>query len=200
MNLKRYTCLLALNLLAVLAFGQDFTKNLSSARTAYASGNLSQSRFAMEQMLRELDGAIAKEVLKLLPTKMDALAANVQEDNTTATGSYMGLYVQRSYGKAGKTATVDVINNSPLITSLNALLAIPFVANAGDGSQKVVRIQGFKAVMHKNQDSSTGKLDYDLQIPMQNTLVTFKMEDTKEADLIRLANTLPLEKIADLAK
>ena len=200
MKLKRYTCLLALNLLAVLAFGQDFTKNLSSARSAYASGNLSQSRFAMEQMLRELDGAIAKEVLKLLPTKMDALAANIQDDNTTATGSYLGLYVQRSYGKAGKTATVDVVNNSPLITSLNALLAIPFVANAGDGSQKVVRIQGFKAVMHKNQDSSTGKLDYDLQIPMQNTLVTFKMEDTKEADMIRLANTLPLEKIAALAK
>ncbi|MGV3642517.1 MAG: hypothetical protein ACO1NZ_18485 [Adhaeribacter sp.] len=200
MKLKRYTCLLALNLLAVLAYGQDFTKNLSSARTAYASGNLSQSRFAMEQMLRELDGAIAKEVLKLLPTKMDALAANIQDDNTTATGSYLGLYVQRSYGKAGKTATVDVVNNSPLITSLNALLAIPFVANAGDGSQKVVRIQGFKAVMHKNQDSSTGKLDYDLQIPMQNTLVTFKMEDTKEADMIRLANTLPLEKIAALAK
>lgn len=200
MKLKRYTCLLAFNLLAVLAFGQDFTKNLSSARSAYASGNLSQSRFAMEQMLRELDGAIAKEVLKLLPTKMDALAANIQDDNTTATGSYLGLYVQRSYGKAGKTATVDVVNNSPLITSLNALLAIPFVANAGDGSQKVVRIQGFKAVMHKNQDSSTGKLDYDLQIPMQNTLVTFKMEDTKEADMIRLANTLPLEKIAALAK
>ena len=200
MKLKRYTCLLALNLLAVLAFGQDFTKNLSSARSAYASGNLSQSRFAMEQMLRELDEAIAKEILKLLPPKMDALAANIQDDNTTATGSYLGLYVQRSYGKAGKTATVDVVNNSPLITSLNALLAIPFVANAGDGSQKVVRIQGFKAVMHKNQDSSTGKLDYDLQIPMQNTLVTFKMEDTKEADMIRLANTLPLEKIAALAK
>ncbi|MGV3503329.1 MAG: hypothetical protein ACO1O1_06450 [Adhaeribacter sp.] len=200
MNLKRYTCLLAFNLLALLAFGQDFNKNLSSARTAYASGNLSQSRFAMEQMLRELDGAIAKEVLKVLPTKMDALAANLQEDNTTATGSYLGLYVQRSYGKAGKTATVDVVNNSPLITSLNALLAIPFVANAGDGSQKVVRIQGFKAVMQKNQDSSTGKLNYDLQIPMQNTLVTFKMEDTKEADMLRLANTLPLEKIAALAK
>jgi len=200
MNLKRYTCLLAFNLLALLAFGQDFNKNLSSARTAYASGNLSQSRFAMEQMLRELDGAIAKEVLKVLLTKMDALAANLQEDNTTATGSYLGLYVQRSYGKAGKTATVDVVNNSPLITSLNALLAIPFVANAGDGSQKVVRIQGFKAVMQKNQDSSTGKLNYDLQIPMQNTLVTFKMEDTKEADMLRLANTLPLEKIAALAK
>lgn len=200
MKLKRYTCLLALNLLAVLAFGQDFNKNLSTARTAYASGDLSQSRFAMEQMLRELDGAIAKEVLKLLPAKLDALAANLQEDNTTATGSYLGLYVQRSYGKAGKKATIDVANNSPLITSLNALLAIPFVTNAGDGNQKVVRIQGYKAVLYKNQDTSTGKLDYDLQIPMQNTLVTFKMEDTKEADMLRLANTLPLEKIAALAK
>jgi hypothetical protein len=198
--MKKIASLLVLTLMTSLAFGQDFSKNLGAARTAYAAGDLSNSRFAMEQLLRELDGAIAREILKLLPTKMDALAANLKEDNTTATGNGLGLYVQRSYGTGAKTATVDVVNNSPLITSLNALLAIPFVANAGDGSQKVVRIQGYKAVLHKNQNTDTGKTDYDLQIPLQNTLVTFKLDDSKEADLLRLAGTLPLEKIAAIAK
>lgn len=198
--MKKIASLLVFNLLAGLAFGQDFNKNLTAARSAYASGNLSNSRFAMEQMLRELDGAIAKEILKILPTRMDALAANLKEDNTTSTGSALGLYVQRSYGSAGKSASVDVINNSPLINSLNALLAIPFVANAGDGSQKVVRIQGYKAVLNKNQNTDTGKVGYELQIPLQNTLVSFKMDEAKEADMLRLAGTLPLEKIATIAK
>jgi hypothetical protein len=198
--MKKIASLLVFNLLASLAFGQDFNKNLSTARSAYAAGNLSNSRFAMEQLLRELDGAIAKEILKILPTKMEALAANLKADNTTATGSSLGLYVQRTYGTAGKSATVDVVNNSPLITSLNALLAIPFIANAGDGNQKVVKIQGYKAILNKNQNTDTGKLGYDLQIPLQNTLVTFKMEDAKEADMLRLAGTLPLEKIATIAK
>ena len=199
-NMKKIACLLVLNLLTSLAFSQDFNKNLGAARTAYASGNLSNSRFAMEQMLRELDEAIAKEILKLLPPKMDALTANLKQDNTTATGSSLGLYVQRTYGAAGKSATVDVVNNSPLITSLNALLAIPFVANAGDGNQKVVRIQGYKAILNKDQNTDSGKTGYELQVPLQNTLVTFKMEDTKEADMLRLAGTLPLEKIAAIAK
>jgi hypothetical protein len=197
--MKKITSLVLLYLCASLAFGQDFNKNLVAARSAYAAGNLSSSRFAMEAMLREVDAAIAKEILKVLPIKMAALPANIKADNTTATGNSLGLFVQRSYGTGNKTATVDVVSNSPLITSLNALLAIPFVANAGDGSQKVVRIQGYKAILHKNQ-SGNGLLGYDLQVPLQNTLVTFKMDDIKEADMLQLADTLPLEKIATIAR
>lgn len=198
--MKKIACLFVFTLLSGLAFAQDFNKNLNTARSAYAAGNLSNARFAMEQMLRELDESIAKEILKMLPPKMDALAANLKQDNTTATGSSLGLFVHRTYGSTGKTATVDIINNSPLLTSLNALLAIPFVANAGDGNQKVVRIQGYKAILNKSQNTGTGKTDYELQIPLQNTLVTFKVEDTKEADILRLAGTLPLEKIATIAR
>ena len=54
--------------------------------------------------------------------------------------------------------------------------------------------------MNKDQNTDSGKTGYELQIPLQNTLVTFKMEDTKEADMLRLAGTLPLEKIAAIAK
>ena len=199
--MKKIYITLIFSVLVFASFGQNFNKNLETARTAYASGNLNSSRIAMEQMLSEVDAAIGKEVLKLLPAKLETLTANTKEDNTSGRGATggMGLFVQRTYGTNPKTATIDVINNSPLITSLNALLAIPFVANAGEGSQKVVRVQGYKAVLYKNQDTDTGKTNYDLQIPMQNTLVSLKVNDTKEADILKMANTIPLEKIAQLA-
>ncbi|KAA5543929.1 hypothetical protein [Adhaeribacter rhizoryzae] len=200
--MKNIFILLFLSLCCYQAQAQNFSKNLGEARTAYTAGNLSNSRFAMEQMLREVDAAIGKDILKLLPPKMDALAANIKDDNTTGSGSTggLGLFVQRTYGTGAKTATIDIINNSPLITSLNTLLAIPFVGNSGDGKQKVVKVQGYKGVLYKNEDTETKKVNYDLQIPLQNTLVTFKMDDTKEADILRLAGTIPLEKIAQLAK
>ncbi|QMU27234.1 hypothetical protein [Adhaeribacter radiodurans] len=200
--MKKIFSLLFLSGFTFVAFGQDFNKNLADARTAYAAGNLSNSRFAMEQMLHTLDAAIGKDILKLLPPKMDALAANVKADNTTGTGtnSGLGLYVQLTYGTGAKTATIDIINNSPLITSLNALLALPFVGRGGDGNQKVVKVQGYKAVLSRTENSETKKLDYDLQVPMQNTLVTFKMTEAQEADVLRLANTIPLEKIASMAQ
>ncbi|GEO05724.1 hypothetical protein AAE02nite_33880 [Adhaeribacter aerolatus] len=200
--MKNIFLLLLLSVFFFRAQAQDFSKNLTAARTAYTAGNLGNSRFAMEQMLREIDAAIGKDILKLLPTKMDALTANTKDDNTTGSGSTggMGLFVQRTYGTGAKTASIDVINNSPLINSLNTFLAIPFVGNSGDGKQKVVKVQGYKAVLYKNEDTETKKVNYDLQIPMQNTLVNLKMDDTKEADILRLADTIPLEKIAQLAK
>ena len=45
---------------------QEFAKRLTEAKTAYSAGKLDDSRFAMEQMLQELDIITGKEVLKIL--------------------------------------------------------------------------------------------------------------------------------------
>ena len=181
---------------------EDFSKNLADARSAYASGNLSDARFAMEQMMREVDMAIGKEILKMLPTTLGDRVANEEDNgvNGSATGFTTGLYVHRSYGTAPKLATVDIINNSPLINSISALLAIPFLGNAGDSNQKVIKVQGYKSLLTKSEDSTGGQVDYELQIPFNNTLFTFRMDDTSEADIVRLADTLPLGKIAQIAQ
>jgi hypothetical protein len=180
---------------------QDFAKNLGEARTAYSSGDLSSSRFAMEQLLRDLDVAIGQEIIKLLPVKMDAMAANTKEDNVTGGGAGLGigLFVHRSYGTGPKSATIDIINNSPLITSLNTVLALPFIGRGADGNQKVVKVQGYKAILNKTEDSESGKTGYELQIPMQNTLVSFRADETKEAEILKMAETIPLGKIAQMA-
>jgi hypothetical protein len=186
---------------AIMAFSQDFTKNIAEAKTAYSSKKLTDSRFAMEQMLKELDLAIAKDILKLLPAKMDALNANIKADNVSgSSGSGVGLYVQRTYGTDPKIATVEVINNSPLITTLNAFLSMPLIGSMADPNQKVVKVQGYKSVLTKTTDSDSNKTHYELQVPMNNTLFTLKMNETTEADILRLAGTVPLAKIAEMAQ
>lgn len=200
--MKNAIIILLLTLLPVAAFSQDFNKSMTEAQTAYAAGNLSNSRFAMEQMLRNLDVEIGKEILKLLPAKLEDRSANLKEDEVTGAGAGMGmgLFVHRSYGTTEKMTSLDIINNSPLINSLQAMLAIPFVANAGDGSQKVVKVQGYKAVLNKVEAGEGAKTGYELQIPLQNTLLTLKADDTKEENILKMANSLPLEKIAQMAK
>ena len=55
--------IIILALLAVQSgIAQDFQKNLSAARGAYQSGDLENARFAMEQMLHDLDIVIGKEI------------------------------------------------------------------------------------------------------------------------------------------
>jgi len=199
--MKKFTLLVLILSAGFVTLAQEFDKNIATARASYSSGNLQDSRFAMEQALRDLDMAIGKEILKVLPAKMGALTAVEKEDNVTGSGSFVGLYVQRNYGVAPKTGAIEIINNSPMINSLNAILSMPVIGGMmRDENQKMVKIQGYKSILNKQVNSETGKTNYELQIPMNNTLVTVKMDDSSEGEITAAANTIPLSKIVQMAQ
>lgn len=186
---------------SVATVAQDFDKNIADARTSYSSGKLQDSRFAMEQLLRDLDVAIGKEILKVLPVKIATLAAEENGDNLSGSGGAAGLFVQRNYGSDEKRGSVEIINNSPLINSLNAILSMPVLGGMmRDENQKLVKIQGYKSLLNKQVNTDTGKTNYELQIPMNNTLVTLKIADSNEGEITAAANTLPLSKIVQMAQ
>jgi hypothetical protein len=69
-----------------------------------------------------------------------------------------------------------------------------------DENQKMVKIQGYKSILNKQVNSDTGKTNYELQIPMNNTLVTVKLDDSNEGEITAAANTIPLSKIVQMAQ
>jgi hypothetical protein len=186
-----------------IAFSQDFDKNLSTAKTSYSSGKLEDARFAMEQMLADLDAAIGKEILKMLPAQMGALKTVTADDNVmgSSAGYAGGLYVHRNYGADPKIAALEIVNNSPLMNSIGAILNTPLMGGMmKNENQKTIKVQGYKSLLTKNLDSDTGKTNYELQMPLNNTLVTLKVNDTNEGEITGFANTIPLAKIAQLAQ
>ena len=126
-------------LLAVagIAFGQEAEKNIAAARQAYEAGKLEDSRFAMEQALRELDLAIGKEIMAELPAKIGPFSAVAGGDAINAAGSGMGLVLSKKYGTEAKGLHLDIINNSPLIAGINTILSLP-IAGLGNPDQKQV--------------------------------------------------------------
>jgi hypothetical protein len=187
-------------LLIICAFycqshAQEFDKRLSEARAAYAAGKLEDSRFAMEQMLQELDIVTGKEVLKILPGKMDNKAANDKEDNVTGSSGFFGVVIHREYGTVDSTnIDLDIISNSPLISSINAILSVPFMGASGDN--KIIKINGYKALVEKVTGANE-RTDYEVQLPLNSTLISFKAPGYSQEDVIKMANTLP---VADIAK
>jgi len=175
-------------------YAQNFNKNLATARTAYSAGKLEDSRFAMQQMLQELDLMAGKEVLKILPEKMETLSVNTANDNVSGAAGFAGAVIHRDYGSADKTASIEIISNSPLISSINAILAIPFIGRGGNGNQKIIKIEGYKALVQKNDADS--KSSYDVQVPMGSTLLTLKAEGLTEDAVVKFASTLPMSDIA----
>jgi hypothetical protein len=179
---------------------QDFAKNLETAKSSYTGGNLEDARFAMQQMLNDLDVAIGKEVLKMLPPKLETYASNTKNDNVTANTGLAGCIIHRDYGTEAKLLALDIMSNSPMVGSLNAILSLPFVGNSGDGTQKTVKVQGYKGVLQKNVNTETNKTDYTLQIPINSTLLTFTVPDTNEAEVLKMANTIPVPQIAKMVQ
>lgn len=194
-------------ILCALAIGftagaQDFDKNLASAKSSYTSGDLENARFAMEQMLHDLDVVIGQEILKLLPTKLGSQDYVATEDNVSggSAGLTSGLFVHRSYGDDSNATRLEIINNSPMITSINAILSIPMMGNSADGSQKIVKVQGYKSILNKNENTDTGRVGYSLQVPMNNTLFTLEMDECSESEIQQLAASIPLSKIVQIAQ
>ena len=187
-------------LMSVATFAQDFTKNISTARTSYSAGNLEEARFAMQQMLNDLDMAIGREVLKMLPAKMGSLASNAASDNVSANTGLAGVVIHRDYGTGEKMYNLDLMGNSPLVASINAILSIPFMGNSGDGTQKVIKIDGYKGMLQKTVDEETKKTDYTLQVPIGSTLLTFTAPDSSEDEVIKMANTIPLSQITKMVQ
>lgn len=187
-------------LICVSLSAQDFSKNLASAKSAYAGGKLEEARFAMQQMMNDIDIIVGKEIIKLLPAKMDAMNANVKTDNVVANTGLAGVVIHRDYGTAEKVCNIDIMGNSPMVATINAFLSLPFMGNSGDGTQKVVKIGGYKAMLQKSVDTETNKTDFTLQVPIRSTLLTFNVPNSTEADVVRLANTIPVQEIAKLVQ
>jgi hypothetical protein len=198
--MKKVYIIFSLILLGATVQGQDFNANLATAKSSYSSGKLEDARFAMQQMLTQIDMEIGKEVLKLLPAKMDANNVNAKSDNVTANTGLAGAVVHRDYGPDDKRLNLDIMSNSPLVGSLNAILSMPFIGNSGDGTQKTVKVQGYKGILNKSVDTETNKTDFTLQIPLNNSLLTFTVPDSNETDVLKLANTIPVSEIAKMVQ
>ena len=198
---KIYFLLIAMCTVAA-ASAQDFAKHLAEARTTYKSGKLDDARFAMQQMLQQLDSLTGEQVLKLLPTKMADKDVRTVRDDVSGASGFVGVLIHREYGLDVKKAAydsmavqIDIISNSPLIGTINALLSLPMgIGSSPD--QKIVKVNGYKALLSKISGDDEKK-EYELQLPLNNALITLKAPGRSQDEILKMANSLP---VADIAK
>lgn len=195
--MKKYSILILILCFTVSVNAQDFSKDIADAKSSYSAGKLADAHFSLEQAIQEIDMIVGKEVLKLLPAKMNDQAAVEKDDQVTANVGFVGATVHRSYGDT-TGSQVEIISNSPLIASLNSFLNMPLVGGMmRNSTTKVVKIQGYKSRLEKLGDNN-GKPNYQLQIPFKSALITITANGMDENAVMSFANSIPLDKIAAL--
>ena len=188
-------CMLASN-----ASAQDATAKLNEATASYSSKDLENTRYALQQALVEINKAVGKDILDLLPKALSGLDVVTKEDNVSGAAGFVGLFVNRTYGQGEKTVKVEIISDSPMLAGLNAMLAMPMIMGNSDPNQKRMKISGYKAVLQKSSSDETN-ISYTLQIPLNQALFTLHVKGIPaENDVISIANGLPLDQIAKLAQ
>lgn len=193
-----------ITLIAVIAFistgtAQDFTKAMATAKASYSAGKLEDAHFALQQAMQEVDLVIGREVLKLLPPKMDVMEINAKDDNVASNVGFVGATIHRVYEKAGRKADISIISNSPLVAMMNMTLNTPLLGGMiHDDKTKTVKVQGYKARLERQVGRTSDKNDYELQIPLGSALFTFKVDDCTDSQILTFAETIPLQKIAKL--
>ncbi|MCG8306398.1 MAG: hypothetical protein MI975_03340 [Cytophagales bacterium] len=193
----------ALSIILVAAFqsrAQDLSSKLGEARSSYNSGSLDDARFALEQALQQIDQAVGREILKILPTDLMGMNFIEGEDNVVGTNlGFAGLFVDRNYGQGEKNAGIDIIGDSPLMAGLNAMLALPAIMTQGDQDQKRIKVDGYKSLLQK-ESGSEGITSYSVQIPANHTLITLNVQGYSESEVISMANMIPVSQIVKLAR
>jgi hypothetical protein len=181
-------------------YSQDVQANLDKAKSSYQSGDLENTRFALQEALNLINQAIGQEILGLLPASLGGMEKTADGDNVTGTGmGFAGLFVDRAYAGGDKNASVEIVGDSPLMTAINAMLAMPAFMSS-DPNQKRIKISSYKALQTKST-SEQGIVTYEIQLPLTNTLLTFRCTGVQnESEVTGMANTLPVDKIAKLAE
>jgi hypothetical protein len=200
--MKKISVILSIACLAVMGLtAQDVNSQLGEARKYYGDGDLQSARFALQQAMNEIDLAIGREILKILPQKMGEMPVVESSDEYNATSlGFAGIYVNRYYGdKEEKHASIQLITDSPLLSGINAILSLPMIG-MGDPNQKRVRIGNYRGLMQKSTDES-GIVSWDVQIPFGSSLLTFQcvgIDDEKT--VTNMANTIPVDAMAKLVQ
>ncbi len=189
---------LAVSVVDIAAQGVD--ESLNEAQSAYKAGNLEVARFALQQAMNEVDLAIGREILQLLPPKMGEMPYKESDDQAgSASMGFAGLYVNRTYmADENASVKVQIIADSPLLASINTILALPLFGS--DPNQKRIRVGNYRSLLQKSEGSD-GQVSWDIQVPFGSSLLTLNYKGINdEQAVVNMANTLPVEQISRLVQ
>jgi hypothetical protein len=186
--------------------GADFPKYISNAKESFKKNDLEDTRYNLMLSMQQLDMKVGEEILKILPEKMDTMNMAKNFDNVMATSGFIGTSIHREYGKTQKyKVEVDLITNSPLVASVNTWLNNPMMANMG--GRKAMKVDGYKGSYTyeaRDETDSAGnpvKVPYaEMQIPVFSSLITVKSANMNEDAFVKMLNTIPVSKIAEMVK
>ena len=139
-------------------------------------------------------------ILNLLPAQIGEMTANETEDQYVGNAiGFSGIFIERNYTavNADQSLKISLINDSPLLTSINGFLNNSLIARIS--GKKVIKVEGYKVIIEQLED--TAPISFDVQIPFNSSLLTLNFVGIdNQRKIIEYTKQIPIKSIIQLAQ
>lgn len=204
--MKNSSLILIISLLSYNLYSQSQAETfVTEAQTFLAAKDYRNAILSLQDAINDLNNLVAAQIAESLPSEINGLRADDAGTVNTAAMGFLGggMQIVKSYRNPSKPeneAEVQIISNSPLMTSMSMFLNNP--AMMGQGA-KSCRIGSRRAIMktemqdHYDDNGASKQIRVtEIQIPLTQTLITINARGfASEADEMAFATKLDVEKL-----
>lgn len=129
------------------AVADDVRDSIQEALTAYESNDLAAAKQALDYASELISQKNAEDLGTVLPEPIAGWTADDLETSDAAVGLFGGTRVARNYNKGDATVGVQVLTDSPLLSTWMPMLANPKIAAAVG---KLTKVAKYRAMQTKD--------------------------------------------------
>lgn len=173
---------------------------IKEAQDFLAKKEYKQAQMSLQDAINDINLLLAQQVAESLPAEINGLKADGESEVNTAGMGMIGGGLQitkryRNESKEGNDAEVQIMANSPLLSTLNMYLTNPGMMGS---DYKSVRVGTNRAILKAETADNDGvkTRSTEIQIPLGQTLFMVRTNGfATEQEEIAFANKLDLAKI-----
>jgi hypothetical protein len=168
-------------------WADDASDAIEKAAALYKEGQTQQAITQLELATQLIRQQRAEAMQQVLPEPLDGWTAEAA--TSTSAGAAMlggGSTIKRTYSKADKNLSIEIVADSPMIQGMMAIFSNPMFGAASQGG-KVQMVNGQQAILK----------DDGLMMVVENTfMVQINADKGMEADVIAYASAIDLKKLS----
>lgn len=199
--MKKFALFFIAALICIRVSGQSQAETfIKEAQDFLTKQEYKQAILSLQDAINDINLLLAKQVAESLPAEINGLKADGENEVSTAGMGMIGGGMQitkryRNEAKEGNDAEVQIMANSPLLSTLSM-----YISNPGMLGQeyKSVRVGATRAILKSEtgDDGTTKTRSTEIQIPLGQTLIMVRANGfATEQEELAFANKLDLEKI-----
>jgi hypothetical protein len=172
---------------------------IKEAQEFLANKEYKQAQLSLQDAINDINNLLAQKLAESLPAEINGLTEDGEAEISAAGLAMVGGGLQiikryRNEAKEGQDAEVQILANSPMLSTMTMYLSNPGMLGSG---YKSVRVGTNRAILKSEvQDFGEKIRSTEIQIPLGQTLVTIQANGfATEQDELAFATKLELEKI-----